>query len=467
MNRRRTLVAVIVAGTIVAAVAWRARHRIRDIRQQFAENSVRDALQITPESGALPEAPPVTVGPDDSPWWRARTLVDDTRYLPPLIWSEAQNVAWKTAVPGRGHSSPCILGDQIFLTTALDADHSQHVLCFSLNSGKVLWDREVHQGQFIHANAKNTQASSTPATDGSLIFTLFPLDRAIWLSALTPDGGVKWQTEIGPFSSKEGFGASPLIAGDFVIVAADNMGQSWIAAVHRLTGQIVWRTPRGGGNSYGSPALLRSGQNTQIVMAGLEGVAAYELATGEEIWRIPGPINSASTPAIADGMIFLTGCTPEDGVLGIRAGSPPQTIWKHSIKAEVPSPLYDDGLVYVAQDLGILNCFQADSGDRIWRKRLEGNVSSSPIRIGDRVMVSTEDGVTVVFKTGDTAEVVNENRLNGGIFATPVPVRDCLVIRTIDHLYCIAQSDFVHDQQSRQDDDIERSFNRDVAAERE
>ena len=172
-------------------------------------------------------------------------------------------------------------------------------------------------------------------------------------------------------------------------------------------------------------------------MAGLERVTAYRLRDGSEVWQIPGPLLSASTPTIADGMIFVTGCTAESGVSAIEIGSPPRTLWNHNIKAEVPSPLFHDGLLYIAQDLGILNCFEADSGERVWRKRLGGNVASSPVRIGDRILISIEDGRTFVFKAGRDAEVLAENSLDAGILATPVATSERLLIRTLDHLYCI------------------------------
>lgn len=441
MNRQRLLLIIVIAGVGVGAVAWRARHRVRTILEQRAEHQSRNSLLISPDTTALAVAPTLTVKQNDAPWWRARISVDAPAEFPPLEWGEDQNVVWKTPLSGRGHSSPCVLGDSVYLTSAIEDEQSQHVFCVSLKTGGIDWDREAHRGKFIYANLKGSHASSTPATDGSLIFVSFPIDGAIWLSAFTPQGELNWQTEVGPYYSKEGFGASPLIAGDFVLVAADNVGQSWLAAVHRASGDVVWRTPRGSGTSYGSPGLLVSDGETQIVMAGLDRVTAYQLSDGSEVWQIPGPLMSASTPTIADGMIFVTGCTAESGISAIEFGSPPRTLWNHNIKAEVPSPLFHDGLLYIAQDLGILNCFEAESGERVWRKRLGGNVASSPVRIGDRILVSIEDGRTFVFKAGRDDEVLAENTLDAGILATPVATSGRLLIRTLDHLYCIGHAE--------------------------
>ena len=437
MNRPRLLITAAITVIALTTVAWLARHRVRETLEQRAENQSRNTLQISPEAKALPAAPPLAVTGNDAPWWRARISIDDPDQLQPVHWSEGQNVVWKTALPGRGHSSPCVLGENVYLTSAIENDSSQYVFCLSLKTGRIAWDRESHRGEFIYANLKDSQASSTPATDGSLIFVLFPIDGAIWLSAFTPQGDLRWQTEVGPYYSKEGFGASPLIAGNFVIVAADNVGQSWLAAVHRASGTVVWRTPRGAGTSYGTPGLMESDGDTQIVMAGLERVTAYRLSDGAEIWQIPGPVLSASTPTIADGMIFVTGCTAESGVSAVEFGSPPRTLWNHKIKAEVPSQLFHDGLLYIAQDLGILNCYEADTGEQVWRKRLGGNVASSPVRIGDRILISVEDGRTFVFKAGRKGEVLAENSLDAGILATPVATAEGLLIRTLDHLYCI------------------------------
>ena len=440
MNRKRILVAVAAAAVLMAAVGWRARHRLRDLLEERAESQATDSLRIDLDKAAASEqASPLKIAAEDVPWWRARSIFETGSTALPLTWSEDENVLWKTPLSGRGHSSPCVLGERVFLTTASDSEQSQHVLCVSVASGKVEWTREVHRGQFVFSNTKNSQASPTVATDGSLVFALFAVDGSVWLSALTLDGKLSWQTEVGPFVSKEGFGASPLVAGDAVIVAADNVGPSWLAAVHRSSGKILWRLPRGGGNSYATP-VLRSGSPEQILLAGIETVTARRVHDGGEIWTIPGPVLSASTPAIGDGMLFVTGCTPESGISGIRLSDPPQTLWNHRIKVEVPSPLYSDGLVYFTQDLGILLCVEAESGDIVWRKRLGGNAASSPVQVGSHILQCMEDGRTVILNAGRDGDVIGENSLNEGIFATPVVTQGRLLIRTTGHLYCIGDA---------------------------
>ena len=309
-----------------------------------------------------------------------------------------------------------------------------------MDSRSPSWPIRVASFQcLVFSNTKNSQASPTVATDGSLVFALFAVDGSVWLSALTLDGKLSWQTEVGPFVSKEGFGASPLVAGDAVIVAADNVGPSWLAAVHRSSGKILWRLPRGGGNSYATP-VLRSGSPEQILLAGIETVTARRVHDGGEIWTIPGPVLSASTPAIGDGMLFVTGCTPESGISGIRLSDPPETLWNHRIKVEVPSPLYSNGLVYFTQDLGILLCVEAESGDIVWRKRLGGNAASSPVQVGSHILQCMEDGRTVILNAGRDGDVIGENSLNEGIFATPVVTQGRLLIRTTGHLYCIGDA---------------------------
>jgi outer membrane protein assembly factor BamB len=442
MNRNRIFVAVAVSAVLFAAVAWRARHRVRDLLDQHQKERNTDSLRIDFDKTASHSgAPPLKIEPEDVPWWRARAVFGSPNAGVALTWSDSKNVLWKTPVPGRGHSSPCVLGERIILTTA-DADEgTQHVLCLSLITGKVDWTREVHRGKFVFSNTKNSQASPTAATDGSLVFVSFVVDEAVWLSALTLKGEVSWQTEVGPFVSKEGFGASPLIAGDAVIVAADNVGPSWLAAVHRASGEILWRLPRGAGNSYATPVVQQVGQEEHILLAGIETVTARRVRDGGEVWTIPGPVLSASTPAIGDGLLFVTGCTPESGISGIRLSNPPETLWNHRIKVEVPSPLYSDGLVYLTQDLGIMLCVEAETGKVVWRKRLGGNAASSPILVGDRILQCMEDGRTVILRAGRDAEVLGENMLDEGILATPVLSRGRLLIRTLGHIYCIGDAE--------------------------
>lgn len=436
----RLLIGLILLGGICAA-GWLLRHRFWETAPPDDPSAAAESLEITRDaSQPLPAAPPSSIGEYDWPQWRGRDGANHARgELPPLSWSEEENLLWKTPLPGRGHSSPIVLGDRIFLTTADEAQQRQSALAIERGSGRILWRTLVHEDGFLYANPKNSHASPTPATDGERVFTLFAHQEAIWLSALSLDGELLWRREVGPYVSKEGFGASPLIVGPLVIVAADNLNRSWLAAVHRTTGEVAWRVPRGPGISYATPAIVNDAGEPQVVMAGLGRVEAYRPESGETLWSLPGPNYSASTPAFGEGMLFVTSSVQESGVMGIRLdGDAPETVWTLGIKAEVPSPLYHAGLVYLVQDIGVMACVEAASGEVEWRKRLGSNVSSSPVLVGEHVLVGLEDGRTLVLRHGTKFERVYENVLEGEIFATPTVSRGQIFLRTTNALYCIA-----------------------------
>jgi len=441
MKRHKRLTAGLIVVVLLGLLGWRARHRIRRMFSIAAAQQKLVGLAITPDhSPPQSAAPPVEIDESDWPWWRgAHHDNHATGPLPPLTWSETENILWKTAIPGSGHSSPCLLGNQVFLTTAVEDQKSLLAICLDRDSGATVWSQQIHQGELIHRNLKNSHASSTPATDGQHVFVLFAIDGSIWLSSLTREGKLVWQREVGPYVSKEGFGASPLIADDFVIVAADNVSQSWIAAVHRITGEIAWRVPRGPGTSYASPTLTTDDQDQDLVLiAGLNRVTAMRSQDGSEAWKIDGPDLSASTPVVGDGMLFVTSCTQDSGVFGIRLSDPPETVWKLPLKVEVPSPLYGDGLIYFAQDLGVLMCCESKTGATVWKKRLGSTISASPVLIGDRILVALEDGRTFVLRAGREYEVLAENSVEcDGLYATPSISRGQIFLRTVGHLYGI------------------------------
>lgn len=439
------LAAVLIGcGVLAPYVAPRVVRRVhRIVSPPPSVVATRDVQSVVRDpAGRLPEARPIQTRSDDWTAWRGPLGNNHAPpgVSPPWNWSESANLRWKTTIAGRGHSSPIVLDESLYVTTADDAAQTQSVLSLERATGEINWTTTVHRGEFIHSNVKSSHASSTPATDGEFIFVLFAGRERIWLSALTLGGDAAWTTEVGPYASKEGFGASPLLSGPYVIVAADSVGKSWIAAVHRGSGELVWRTLRGPGTSYASPILIPTAQEPQVVIAGLDRVTAYSVDRGVEIWRMPGPDLSASTPTYGGGVLFVTGCTADSGISGIALdGTKSSPIWNHRIKVEVPSPLYHDGLAYFVQDSGVMVCVDGMTGEIVWRKRLGSNVTSSPVLVGDRLLLSLEDGRTLVLRTGREFEILFENSLDDSFYATPVVSRGQIFLRGLAALYCIEQ----------------------------
>jgi outer membrane protein assembly factor BamB len=215
-----------------------------------------------------------------------------------VSWSASANVAWKAAIPGRGHASPVIRGDRIYVATADEDAGVQSLLCYERSSGSLLWNREVHRGGLMARHDKNSHASSTPATDGRRVYVAFVNHDALWLSAVAADGGLAWRTRVGPFVSEWGYGSSPVLYRGLVIVAGENKGSklahvtglcSYLAAVRARDGEVVWRVRRPRAFSYGTPAVSRLCGRDQLVLAGAEAVTAYDPATGAELWHCPWP----------------------------------------------------------------------------------------------------------------------------------------------------------------------------------
>ncbi|MBW3599133.1 MAG: PQQ-binding-like beta-propeller repeat protein [Planctomycetes bacterium] len=395
------------------------------------------------DASVASELPPIEVSADDWPWWRGPERNNHAPGpLPPLSWSESENVLWKAEVPGRGHATPSIWGDRIFIATADEKQETQSLLCYDRASGNMRWSTPVHQGGFMHAHSKNSQASATPACDGERVFTSFINNGGVWVTAVDLDGKVIWQTNAGPFASQHGYGSAPAIYQSLVIVSGDNQGPGFVAALHRETGEIVWRTARENDPSYGTPILAHTGGREQLLLSGQNRVESLDPATGKELWNFAdGPADvTANTMAWNDSLVFAGGGFPQSGILAIRPGDG-EIVWRSREKLYVPSPLAAGDRLFVVQDNGVARCFNAATGEEIWKRRLGGDFSASPVLCEDYIFVPDEKGVMHVFKAADQYEEIARNELaDGGGFASPVICGGRLYIRTSQYLYRIGEN---------------------------
>ena len=302
------------------------------MKHLFYKNSSR----VLPRSGAIiavllffctlgqaaiqsPGAAGLPVNENDWPWWRGtqRNGHADSKSAP-LTWGPDQNIAWKTEIPGRGHGTPTVVGNNIFLATALEEEKSQWVLCFDRKSGKNLWAKEVHRGGWegrIHD--RNTQASPTVACDGERLFAAFMYQEAIWVTALSLDGNQLWQKRVGDYVSHWGYSSSPAIYNSLVIVAADHKGGGKLAALDRETGASVWETPRPALPNYSSPMIYHLDGKDQLFLAGCDMMASYDPATGKAIWNTPGVTTEVVGSAVADDKrVYASGGYPKSITTG-------------------------------------------------------------------------------------------------------------------------------------------------------
>lgn len=402
------------------------------------------------EAPAWDDLPAARPAVDDWPWWRGPNgdNIAAAPQTPPLRWSATENVVWKADVPGRGHGSPSLWGERVFVPTADDKGQAQYVLCYDRRNGQKLWQTEVHRGGFVRLHPKNSHASSTPACDGQRVFMPFVVQGGIWLTALDCDGKIAWQKRLGDFRSMHGFGASPLFYRSLVVVVADHLKGSFIAAVHRKTGEVVWRIHRPDYNlgTYAGPALGRLAGREQLLIQGPYKVFSYDPASGKALWSCDGPNESTvSTVSFSDELVWASAGYPKRNLLCIRgdgSGDVTKThvVWKkENNTAYVPSLLVSEGLLYMVEDEGRATCFEAQTGQVVWQDRLRGNFSSSPVLAGGHIYVVNEAGVMYVLKPGRTFELAAQNDLANGGFATPAICGSLIYLRTLNHLFCLGK----------------------------
>jgi hypothetical protein len=390
----------------------------------------------------------------DWPWWRGPNSsgVAADGQSPPTRWSADENVVWKTAVPGRGHSSPIVIGESVLLTTADEARQTQSVICYARNGGKELWQTVINKGGFAEKiHNKNTHASPTLAYDTERIFAAFNNHDGVQLAALDEAGKILWKRRASAFipnQYKFGYAPSPLLHQQLVIIASDFDGEgSSLAAFDRETGREVWRTPRPKQTSYSSPIIARVAGRDQLLISGCGQVVSYDPANGKPLWRCDGPAKATCGTMVWDGdLVFASGGYPEKETLAIRADGSAEVVWRNQERCYEQSMLAHDGYLYALNDTGIALCFHAKTGELQWKERLGGPVSASPTLSGGNIYASNEKGTTFVFRADPQQfTLIAKNQLGDESFASPVIVDSQIFLRIADSrggkreetLYCI------------------------------
>lgn len=399
-------------------------------------------------SATTADAAPIAISETDWPWWRGP---QQSGVVPgqniPAEWN-ADDVTWSQELAGLGHSSPIVIGQQVIITTADEGANTQSILSFDRATGTSNW-QVPYEGRFVRMHHKNSHASATAATDGKHVFVPLVHDDALFVHAVTLDGKKSWSTEVGPFQSEHGYGSSPVIYQSLVIVNGDSRGQGYEAAIHRETGEIVWRTPRNTGKghgSYASPIVANLAGRDQLIQPGLKRVTSYDPQTGEELWFVDGPAEVQSNSiAYQDPYVIATGGYPEKEVFCIKAdGSGNVTDshiqWRVGRNAPyVPSPMIYGKQVLCLTDNGVLASYALADGKRQWQERLSGNFSSSITQVGELFLTSSEEGETLTFRVGDSGidNLVRNSIGRDEFLATPVVSRGQIFLRSKTHLYCI------------------------------
>lgn len=349
----------------------------------------------------------------------------------PLTWSDTENVVWSAEVPGRGSSSPTVVGDCIYLTSCDEAAGSQSVYAYDRAGGRLLWSKRVHDSGAMWKNSRSTGASSSVASDGDRLFVAFPTSDAVVITALSLAGEQLWQTTLCDYLIHQGYGASPFLYGETVLVVADHKGGGAVAALDRRTGNAVWKKERPPFPNYSSPIVFHLFGRDQLILTGCDKVISYDPATGETLWEREGATTECVTTPVTDGQrVFTSGGYPKNHVSAIRADGSATIDWENGEREYVPSMLVHDGHLYGVLDAGIAVCWEAATGKERWKRRLGGNYSASPVLLGDTIFATSEAGETHVFRATPAGfESIGVNKLGEEAWATPTICGDRIYCR--------------------------------------
>ena len=373
----------------------------------------------------------------------------------PVSWSTTQNIAWKTPLAIKGHSSPVVWGDRIYVTGCDEQTRERVVECFDLKSGKRTWRHVCLVADLEKKHPENSFASATPATDGERLFVSFMAFPQVHLFCFSNTGELLWRANPGPLLSKHGFCSSPMLFNDSVILNCDQDGDGYLVAYEKATGKERWRVARPNKTrSYCTPFFFadpdRAGK-TQMVLSGSKCVTGYDAATGEMLWLHEGPTEQyvASLVRGKDGILFLSTGFPEFHLMGLKSGGR-GTIGKEHVAwhihhrengpkgaAYVPSPIAFKDWFYVVSDVGYLGCIEAATGKRLWLEKLGRHNHASPVLVEDRIYIPDDSGITWVVKAGPKFEVLAKNELKEDIYASPAVSQGKMVLRSKDHLWCV------------------------------
>ncbi|HET7294022.1 MAG TPA: ankyrin repeat domain-containing protein [Vicinamibacteria bacterium] len=398
----------------------------------------------------------------------------------PSTWDLATgaNVLWKTEIPGFGNSSPIVWGDRVYLTTAVGAKadatfrtglygdvdpvpeegrHSWRLLCLDRRSGRVLFERTVHEGApRTKRHTKSTHANPTPATDGRHLVAMLGSEG---LFAFDMDGRLLWKKDLGVLDSgwfydptyQWGFSSSPIIYGNSVIAQVDMQKGSYVGAWDLASGRELWRTPREEISTWGTPTIVSGPKGDELVTNGTT-IRAYDPKTGAPLWTIgPNSEITVATPVAHDGIVYVTaGYPPVQPVYAVRAGargkldlpsdqaSSADVAWSVAKGGTyIPTPIVYRGHLYTLHNNGRLLCYDARTGAVVYGKRVGsgGTFTSSPVAADGRLYIATEEGDVFVVRAGSEFEVVATNAVGEPVMATPAISDGVLLVRTLRHLY--------------------------------
>lgn len=404
----------------------------------------------------------------------------------PTAWDAEKNVniLWKTPIPGLSHASPVVWEDRVFIATAVSGDpkpyfraglygdvdsaddqskHSWKVYCLDKKTGKVLWEQTAYEGvPKVKRHIKATHANSTPATDGQHLVAFFGSEG---LYCYDLQGKLKWKVDLGTLDSgwfydpdyQWGMASSPVIYKNLVILQCDVQKDSFVAAYDLKDGKRVWLTPREEIPSWGTPTVYEGKERAELITNATKFVRAYDPLTGKELWRMSGnPEVTATTPVAAHGLIYICNSyRPNQPIYAIKPGAAgdislkdgketnEHVVWsKQRGGTYMPTPVVYGDYLYALANQGVLSCYDAKTGERLYQQRLGakgGSYSASPVAADGKLYLASEDGEVHVVKAGPKYELLATNPVGEVMMATPAISDGVLIIRGQKHVYGIME----------------------------
>ena len=361
----------------------------------------------------------------DWPWWRGpsrdgHAVSQDA----PTFLSESKNLVWSTPIPGRGHSSPIVVGDRVYLITADESKQVHSVLAFSRTDGSLVWNRELNRGAFPKKNhPKNTEASPTLACDGQNLFVSLFHHQAISAMSLTLAGEKVWEKKIGAYNPTRfeyGYASSPILYGDYVIFTYEYDGPCALVALSRQDGSEAWRTDRKESITFSSPVVANHEGKDYLLISGGDSVAAYDPMNGKQRWITPGTTMATCGTMVWDsGVVYASGGYPKAETIAIDIATG-KSLWKNNQKAYEQSMVAADGHLYSLTDSGVVYCWDGKTGKEKWKQRLAGPVSASGVLVNGKIYWANEAGQLWVFEADPSKYVeVSKNQIGDEAFASP------------------------------------------------
>jgi outer membrane protein assembly factor BamB len=406
----------------------------------------------------------------------------------PTRWLENENVAWKVPLAGVGWSQPVVVGDKVFVTTAEAGAQAKpdpknrgpgpgasffgfggtqppketyqwKVVCLDLNSGKPIWEKTAHQGQpTIPIHPNNSYASETPASDGERLVAYFGM-TGVYCYDLA--GDLLWQKELGsyPMQFSWGTGSSPILDSGRVYIQCDNDKESFLVALDAKTGDQIWRVKREEISNWSTPILWKNSQRSELVVAGGSKMRSYDPATGDLLWQMNASGRCSPSPVASGDALFVDSVDRLMGRSGILAAIGPGALGDISLKgtdttgSSVPwsiklagyrlaSPLVYQGCLYsLEQQAGIIKCLDAETGKEHYKQRLPetSGFTASPWAADGKIYCLDQGGATLVLEAGPKLNIVATNKLDGMFWASAGVAGNKLLLRSVEHLYCVEQ----------------------------